>query len=74
MKKVQGIRITLEAVRVNRGLTREEAASKLGIDTDILKELERHPDDVELRYYRAMAQVYRVPIHVFGGQNNRINI
>ena len=62
MKTVHGIMITLEAARVNAGLSIEEAASKLGIDRYTLESWEKHSADVEMRYQRMISYVYEIPI------------
>ncbi len=64
MKTVRGIRVTLEAARVNRGLTKEEAARQLGVDLDLLEDWECHPDNVEVRYQKIISHVYQIPIDI----------
>ena len=53
--------MTLKAARVNAGLSRKEAAQKIGVSIDTLGNYERGKSYPDVPILRAIESVYRVP-------------
>lgn len=63
--------ITLEAARVNCGLTLVEAAKLFGINKDTLSRYERDSTRVPRTFIIQIPQVYKVPTrHIFFGKKS----
>ena len=57
-------RIKSRARRMNAGITRDEAAEKLGISPTILGRVERGQKKLSLELARKMSDLYQVPIEI----------
>lgn len=53
--------ITLKAARINKGLTQEQAAKKIGITADTLSNYERFKSFPDVPTIKRIEEVYEVP-------------
>lgn len=64
-----GYTISLEAARVNRGLTQEEAAKELGISKTTLVNWEKGNTFPDIVNFKALCSLYSVPMGLISVPN-----
>lgn len=61
-------KITLEAARVNAGLTLKEASKRLGVTVSTLHKWERDSSHIKISYLEKIEEAYKYPYnHIFFG-------
>lgn len=59
------IKLTLEAARVNAGLTQAQAAEKLKVDPGTVSNWERGKTSPSFKYILDMSDLYQIPVSNF---------
>ncbi len=59
------VKLTLEAARVNAGLTQAQAAEKLGVDASTIGNWERGKTSPSFKYILDMSDLYGIPVSNF---------
>lgn len=62
MEQEKDFKITLQAARVNAGLTLKDAANALGIATSTLVLWEKHPERISSIKQSRISDTYKIPI------------
>ena len=58
---MQEIHLTLKAARVNRGLTQQQASSKLGVSPDVISNWERCKSFPRALMIKEIEKLYKIP-------------